>query len=92
MMHAWENGAKQAIARKCRDARRATANDDDDYDEEDGDQDPQQTERQRLELRRLAREFIDDEAVEDNEDSDDELPVLLTPPYQLTPTQTQDIY
>ena len=106
MVHAWENGAKQALSRKCRDARRAMPNEDDDEDDdqeeprqdEDRDQEPRDQQRRDQELRdqarhrRLARQFIDDEAIEDNDLTDDKLPVLLTPPYQLTPTQTQDYF
>ena len=29
MVHAWENGAKQALARKCRDCRRGVDDDED---------------------------------------------------------------
>ena len=101
MVHAWENGAKQALSRKCRDARRAMPNEDDD--EDDDQEEPRQDEdrdqerrdqglRDQARHRRLARQFIDDEAIEDNDLTDDELPVLLTPPYQLTPTQTQDYF
>ncbi len=96
MVHAWENGAKQALSRKCRDARRAMPNEDDD--EFDDQEEPRQDgvrDQERLDQarhRRLARQFIDDEAIEDNDLTDDELPVLLTPPYQLTPTQTQDYF
>ena len=96
MVHAWENGAKQALSRKCRDARRAMPNEDDDEfdDQEEPRQDGgrDQERRDQARHRRLARQFIDDEVIEDNDLTDDELPVLLTPPYQLTPTQTQDYF
>ena len=77
MVHAWENGAKQALARKCRDCRRGVDDDednaaaarrgqevDDGFDDDDDD-----------DIGRLAREFIDDEAIVVS-DEDDELPDL----------------
>jgi hypothetical protein len=85
MVHNWDNGIKQAIARKCRDARRSLAINDDETDHElEVEQD--QAERRRID--RLARAFIDDEAHEVIEDTDDDLPNLNTPP--ITPTQTQN--
>ena len=80
MVHAWENGAKQALARKCRDCRRGV----------DDDEDNAAAARRRQEvddgfddddIGRLAREFIDDEAVVVS-DEDDELPDLTQLPTQ----------
>ena len=88
MVHHWENGIKQAIARKCRDTRRAL-NAWDEGEDTDHDSEPEQERnKQGVRARRIARQFIDDEAIVVR-DTDDELPDLRTPPAQLTPTPTQ---
>ena len=93
MVHHWENGIKQAIARKCRDSRRDFANDDDDDDEDNECEaiPDEQGDRRRL-VQARAREFLDVEAIEARDDDDEGLPDLNTPPAALspTPTQTQD--
>ena len=70
----------------CRDTRRNLARlaDDDDSDPEP------QPDEQGDRRRQNARQFLDDEAIEVQDTDEELLDIRLTPPAQLTPTQTQD--